>query len=224
VAATTTFTEVLTAAERDALLQAGRGRRWNSGEPLIRAGDPASTAIVLLSGVAKVHLTGAGGSEVVLGLVGPGDLLGEIAAVPGAVRSADVTALEPVEGVVVTVERLRAFLVEHHRVTLALLELALARLRVADRRRLESASSESLARVAGRLVELAERFGDAGADGAIELRMPITQDELAAWSGASREATGRALRTLRELALIETRRRHLTVLDLPRLRSHGPRG
>jgi CRP-like cAMP-binding protein len=74
--------------------------------------------------------------------------------------------------------------------------------------------------VAGRLVELAERFGVQRSDSALEVALPITQEELASWSASSRESTARALRTLRGLGLIETNRRRLTVLDLDGLRGH----
>jgi CRP/FNR family cyclic AMP-dependent transcriptional regulator len=218
-----TFLETLAMAERDALLEAGRPRRWEVGQRIIRAGDHADTAIVLRSGVVKVHASNKDGAEVILGLSGPGDLLGEITATRSGVRSADVTALEAVDGVMIGVQRLRDFLANHPDVTLALLDLALTRLRLADRRRLEFATAEALPRVASRLIELAERFGTPEPDESIVLSLPITQEELASWSGSSRESTARALRTLRDLKLIKTRRRHLTVIDLERLRSHAPR-
>jgi CRP-like cAMP-binding protein len=88
---------------------------------------------------------------------------------------------------------------------------------------MEFATSESLARVAGRLVELAERFGVKRADDSIDVALPITQEELASWSASSRESTARALRTLRGLKLIETSRRGMIVLDLEGLRSHSSR-
>jgi CRP-like cAMP-binding protein len=71
------------------------------------------------------------------------------------------------------------------------------------------------------LVELAERFGSDSGDGAIEVAIPLTQDELAAWSASSRESTARALHTLRELGVLETHRRRLIVRDLERLRPHA---
>jgi CRP-like cAMP-binding protein len=177
----------------------------------------------LLSGSVKVHKTAAEGAEVVLALVGPGDLLGEMSAVREAVRSANATALEPVEGLVVPVPDLRAFLSAHPHATLALLEMAVARLHLADLRRIEFATAGSLARVATRLVELAERFGVESEDGAIEVGIPLTQEELAAWSASSRESTARALHTLRELGALETRRRRLIVRDLEKLRPHAAR-
>jgi len=213
----------LLAPEREALLATGRARRWEATEMLVRRGDRADSAIVLLAGLVKIH-TSVEGAEVLLGLSGPGDLLGETTApARDALRSATATALEPVDGVVVSVPSLRAFLAAHPRATLALLDLALKRLHVADARRMEFATSESLARVAGRLVELAERFGAERPDGGLDVALPITQEELASWSASSKESTARALRTLRQLRLIATYRRGLTVLDLDGLRSHMPR-
>lgn len=217
------FLELLLDQERKALLGAGRPRQWQSGEMLVRTGDRADSAAVLLSGSVKVHKTAAEGAEVLLALLGAGDLLGEVSALREAVRSADATALEPVQGVVISVPALRAFLAGHPRASLALLEMALARLHVSDLRRIEFATAGSLARVATRLVELAERFGVQRDDGAIEVGLPLTQEELAAWSASSRESTARALHTLRELDLLETRRRNLVVRDLEGLRPHAAR-
>jgi CRP/FNR family cyclic AMP-dependent transcriptional regulator len=74
------------------------------------------------------------------------------------------------------------------------------------------------ARVAGRLVELAETAGDADPPG-IRITLPLSQDELAAWTGSSREAVARSLHLLRELGWIETRRREIKVLNADGLRS-----
>lgn len=218
-----TFLESLTAAERDALLSAGHVRRWSVGEVLFREGDTAGSAIVIVSGLVKIHKRGRDGDELILSLCGPGDLLGEVTAVQGAARSADAVAIEDVEAATVTVADLRALLARYPRLTLVLLELALRRLRLADQHRLEFAAAESLPRVTSRLLELAERFGVAGPDGTLVVAMPISQEELASWAAASRESTARALRTLRELGLIETHRKRMVVLDAGGLRQHASR-
>jgi CRP/FNR family cyclic AMP-dependent transcriptional regulator len=213
----------LSPADREALLAAGRRRAWGHGERLVRSGDPADSAILILSGLVKVHRRDGEGGDAVLSICGPGDLLGELVAVRACARSADVTALEAVEGLVVGVGALRSLLAARPAITLALLELALARLRAADARRLEFATAGSLGRVTSRLLELTERFGADAGEQRIEVALPINQAELASWSASSRESTARALRTLRELGLIETRRRELVVCDLKRLRAHAPR-
>jgi CRP/FNR family cyclic AMP-dependent transcriptional regulator len=218
------FAGSLPAPDREALLALGHRRSWQRGDVVVRFGDRADSAIVLLSGQVKVHRTSSLGAEVVLGLSGPGDLLGEVSAVADAVRSASVTALSEVEAIVLAVPDLRGFLARRPAAALALLDLALGRLYVADARRVEFATAESLARVSSRLVELAERFGVAGARGELEVELPINQEELASWSASSKESTARALRTLRELGVIETSRMRLTVRDLAQLRTHAGHG
>lgn len=217
------FMEGLLETDRAALLELGRRRRWERGDVLFHAGDRADSAVVLLEGLVKIHRLTEDGADVVLGLSGPGDLLGEISVVRDAARSAMVTAAEAVEAMVIPVVELRRFLSEHPRTTLAVLELTLGRLYAADARRIEFATAESLARVSSRLVELAQRFGQPREGGGLEVALPINQEELASWSASSKESTARALRTLRELGLIETHRLRLTVLDLDRLRVHAAR-
>jgi CRP-like cAMP-binding protein len=206
-----------------ALLQLGYTRQWQRGEALFYAEDRADSAMIITAGLLKIHRTTAAGAEVVLGLSGPGDLMGEISAVSDALRSASATALEQARGSVISVPDLRAFLSARPHATLSLLAMTIRRLYSADQRRLEFATAESLGRVASRLVELAERFGERRSDGAIEVALPINQEELASWSASSRESAARSLRTLRELRLVETRRMRLTVLDLEGLRLHSAR-
>jgi CRP/FNR family transcriptional regulator, cyclic AMP receptor protein len=216
-----TFLGSLSDADRDGLLQAGRITRWTRGELLVRAGDPAASAIVLVVGVVKIQKLTDHGEEVVLGISGPGDLLGEIAAVRDAPRSASAVALESVTGVVVAVTALRRFLLNHPSTTLALLDLSLRRLHAADARRLEFATRTTLTRVASRLVELTDRFGETGRDGAIDVALAINQEELASWSASSLESTARALRTLRQLGAIQTSRLRLIVRDPELLRAQA---
>ena len=92
--------------------------------------------------------------------------------------------------------------------------MVIERLRDADRQQVDFAAYQTLGRVARRLVELVERFGEESDDGSVRITLPITQEELAGWAGASREATAKALHELRDLGLIETARRDITVRDL----------
>jgi CRP-like cAMP-binding protein len=91
------------------------------------------------------------------------------------------------------------------------------RLRDADRKRAEFAAQDSMGRVAARIVELAERFG-APAEAGVRIDLPISQEELAGWTGCSREAVSKALQAMRRVGWIETQRRSITALDLDALR------
>ena len=72
-------------------------------------------------------------------------------------------------------------------------------------------------RVSRRLVELTAEHGREADDG-VTITLPLTQEELAGWTGASREAVAKSLRTLRDLGWIGTGRRSIQVRDSDALR------
>jgi CRP-like cAMP-binding protein len=150
----------------------------------------------------------------------PGDLLGELAFVDRDPRVATVTALEPVEALVTTGQALRHHLETTPRVAVVLLEIVTRRFRETTLKRAQFGASDTMGRLAARIVELAERYGEESPDG-IAFSSPISQEDLAAWTGASRAGVAEALRALRELGWIETDRRRLVVRDLDALRARA---
>lgn len=173
---------------------------------------------MLLEGTVKITLTNLDGREVILDVLGSGSLVGELSAIDGGCRSATATTLTPVEVLAVPCG---AFIELMHREPALMYQLLLAvtgRLRASVRRQLEYGTSDALARLCGRLLELAEQYGRAGADGGLELESPVSQADLAAWTGLSREAVVKALRNLRELGWIDNQGRHITVKQPDMLR------
>ncbi|MEU7900565.1 Crp/Fnr family transcriptional regulator [Nonomuraea sp. NPDC049152] len=212
------FLSMLTPDETQALKAAGRPRRWERGEVVMTEGDTSDWVLLLLDGRVKVSSHTSGGTEVVLAVRGPGGLVGEMSAIDGSPRSATVTALEPVGGVVV--RDFAGFLQAHGRVAVLLMRLVTERLRDSDRKRIEYGAFDTTGRVATRLLELAERYGEKTNSG-LRVALPLSQDELAGWTGASREAVSKALRTLRDRGLIETGRRRVVIHDLEGLRKRA---
>jgi CRP/FNR family cyclic AMP-dependent transcriptional regulator len=213
----TRFLEALSARDADALRAIGRSRRYAEGATVFMEGDPADAVLVLRSGRVKLCCVTEGGREAVLAIREPGDLIGEMSAIDEAPRMATARALEPVEVLVVSSAAFVAFLEHTPGVALVLVRMLNRRLRDADRKRTEYLSQDTVGRVCSRLIELADRFGERDGDG-VHIDLTITQEELAGWTGSSREAVIRALRTLRELGWIATRRRGNTVLDAEALR------
>ncbi|MDP9864601.1 MULTISPECIES: Crp/Fnr family transcriptional regulator [Streptosporangium] len=209
------FASLLTADEVTALHAAGRPRRWDRGAVVCTEGDVADWVLLLTSGRVKVSSHTAGGTEVILAVRGPGALLGEFAALDGLPRSATVTALEPVEGI--AVRDFSGYLQEHGRVAVLLMRTLIGKMRDSDRKRIEYGAFDTTGRVATRLVELAERYGEP-VNGGVRVTLPLSQDELAGWTGASREAVSKALRSLRDRGLIETGRRRVIIHDMEGLR------
>jgi CRP/FNR family transcriptional regulator, cyclic AMP receptor protein len=211
------FLSALTAEERAAFRGAGRVRRFGRGEALFHEGDDPGGVVAIVSGRVKVSVSGAGGREVVLRFPAAGELVGELAAVASRPRSATVTAVEPVEAIILRAAEFQRFVAEHARVAPLVFERVAALLVEADRQLADFATRDVTARIAGRLLELAEEAGEPHGTG-VRITLALSQDELGAWTGASREAVARSLHLLRELGWIETRRREITVLNSEGLR------
>ena len=203
----------------EALRSQGRPVRFRRGQALFTEGDLAERVFIIERGQVIVSSVAAGGREIVLGLRGPGDVMGDLAVLDGGPRSATALAADDVEATVAPASVLLRALRDAD-ASMELLRVLASRLREADRRRLEFAALGTLGRVAWRLVELGESFGHDTADG-IAVDLPLSQEQLASWCGASREATVKALATLRTLGCIRTGRRSVLICDMHALRAHA---
>jgi CRP-like cAMP-binding protein len=211
------FLGMLNPEETRSLQARGVVRRFQRGAAMLREGEEPTRVLVMLDGRAKAVTFTEDGKEVVLGFIAPGELLGEVATIETRPRSATVIALEPVTALALASSDFWALLAEHPRIWVVVHRIVIRRLRLADLQRKEFSGSNTLSRVSRRLVELSDTHGTESEDG-VTITLPISQEELAGWTGASREAVTKALRTLRDLGWIETARRSISVRDLEALR------
>lgn len=212
------FLDTLSDADLALLHERGVRRRFAKGAALFHERQVSDRVMFVFEGRVKIVSVAEDGRETVLAFRGPGEVLGELSAIDGQPRSASVIAVDPVEALVLPSADFRAFLERTPRATLFLLERLITRLREADLKRIEFGTSDTIGRVAARLVELADRYGRADGTGGRVIDLPITQEELASWVGSSREGVNKALHTLRGLRWVETERRAITVLDMEALR------
>jgi CRP-like cAMP-binding protein len=217
------FMAALTPSAREAVLQLGRRRTYATGESVFYEGDPSVFAVVVLAGRLKVSSTSEDGHDTVLAFRGPGDLIGELSLFDGSPRPATVAAVEPAEVVLITADRFTELVRTRPEIAEVLLRTVVGKLRDADRQRLEFGAYDTTGRVARRLVQLADEHGVPGstATGGVRITLPLSQTELAGWTGSSREAVARALALLRRRRLITTHRRSIVVLDVDALRSQA---
>jgi CRP/FNR family transcriptional regulator, cyclic AMP receptor protein len=175
--------------------------------------------LVLLRGLVKVTLDTDDGHEILLSVLRPGDLIGEFEAIDhdDGPRTASNIALDVVFTRVMTGDEFRFYLETHPGAALAVLRAIIRRLRVADQRRIDSGSRDTVGRLAHLLVELADEHGRSTSTG-VDIDIPLTQQELASLIGSSRESIVRSLRVLRSHQLVTTGRRRITIRDLGGLR------
>ena len=198
-----------------ALIAASRTVRAGARQLLLRAEE--DRALLLLAGTAKASLVRADGAEVITELIGPGYAANLGVVLADSRTGRDISSLEPVDALSVNGRDLRHLVSTRTGVTSACLRTVLAQYAAADADRIRFAGTCIPQRVANRLVDLATGWGVADGD-AVRITLPLTQGELGAWSGASRESVAKVLHTMRADGIIATGRRTFTVLDLPGLR------
>jgi CRP-like cAMP-binding protein len=204
------------------LRQLATRRRYPAGAALFLEGDVAHEALVLLTGEVKVSVGSVEGGEVILDVLEPGSLVGELSVIDGKPRSATVSALSPVEVLAVGAVAFNEYLERHPRLLRGLLIEVIDRLRTRVRHQLEFGTGDAMGRICARLAELTDRHGEMEG-GSVVVHSPVSQTELAAWTGLSREAVVKALRALRQLGWVENRGRTIVIHELERVRQRAAR-
>jgi CRP/FNR family transcriptional regulator, cyclic AMP receptor protein len=211
------FLASLPASDRHELVRDARPLRLPAGATLLFEGDLSDRVVVVLRGTMRVSVTAANGREVLLTVAGPGEILGEMAALDGQTHSASVHAVDAAYVLLVPADAFRSLLRTNATVAFAVALRLTRELRNVMRQRVGLEAFDVPARLAQSIVALAERL-DVGA-GRIEL--PVSQRELAEACGASREAVTKALATFRARGWVRTERRSVIVLDLLALRERA---
>ena len=213
--------EGLTPAELEPLRPALRTRRYARDDYLFREGDPGSHLYLVVEGQVKIARVAEGGAEIVFAIAGPGEVFGELSLFEEeGERSADAQALEASECVVVARDRVVGLLVSHPELLLRIVSSLSAYIRRKDAAVAEVAFLDIPARVARKLLELAQSKGRKSEAGTV-IDLPLSQRTLAAMVGASRENVNRALHRFSVLGHIRQDRGVITVVRPEELRKRG---
>ena len=180
--------------------------------------DWGESLFLLRSGMAKVRTTTADGDEVVMSVLGEGDVFGEMAALDGSARSADVVALTPVTLLKLRAAPFAALLQQDAGFALALARLEASRLRDLNQR-FAIQSSDATTRLLDALAYLARRSSAAADPQAV---IPaLAQRELGLLAGLARETASRTLSKLRSRGTVEEVEGGLRIADLQPLIKRG---
>ena len=173
----------------------GQARRYPAGMLLIHEGDYGDTLFIVVSGSVKAYSVDEKDREIVYGIYGAGEYLGEMS-LDGGPRSASVVTLETTVCVVVTRHTLRSHIADHPDFAFELLDKVIRRARLAT----ESVRSLALLDAYGRLAKLLRELAD---DTGLVARRPTHQD-LASRIGSSREMVSRLMKDLERGRYIES--------------------
>ena len=196
-------------------------RTFRKGSYVFHEGDPGSSLFIVQSGQVKISRMGRGGDEVVFAILLPDDLFGELALFePAAIRTADAEAVEATECVALGREPFLAFLEAHPRLIRPLVHALSGYLRQVDEAFADAAFVDIPARVARKLLELAETHGEKTPVGR-RIGMRLSQRTLAGMVAASRENVNRALRRFQIRGDILQEAGFITVLRSGELRKRS---
>ena len=194
-------------------------RSFPEGTYLTREGEPADAMFVIERGLVRVSRTSRQGRELVVGLLGVGDLLGELGVLEASgTRTADAMAVEATSCVALTRDDLRTVVRRTPDFALRLLATLVDHIRRKDEELAEIAFLDLPGRLAHKLLQLAERHGEQVAGG-VRITVRVPQGELAAMVGSSRENVNRALGRFVASGMVAVDRGTITILQPDALRA-----
>ena len=207
----------LDADELHDLAMVTRRHAFHQGEIIFHRDDPGTTLFVIKIGRVRIYLSSPEGQEVALAVFGAGEAFGELALLDGQPRSASAVAIEPTETYCIQRADFIAVATRRPRIALQMLATVSHRLRTTDAMVEDLLFLDVHGRVAKKLLELAESNGVRTPEG-IRIELKLTQSDLAAMVGASRESVNKVMSYLLDKQYVSVEKRKITVMRLTELR------
>jgi CRP/FNR family cyclic AMP-dependent transcriptional regulator len=206
-----TLLDALDPSERARLLERSVPRHLAPGTILSLAGQTASRVHLVENGVVKLTARDGEGRETILALAVRGDVLGDLAAIDQRPQPVDSIAATPCDLIGLDSQVLSDVLARNPAAAFAMTRSLASRLRWVCGTALERTSASVPARLAGRLLELADLLGRVD-DDAVEIEVPLGQADLGRLAGMCRESACKTLRQFKQGGLIDYRRSRLRIL------------
>lgn len=189
-----------------------RPHHFTRDEALFHEGHPAHAYYLIAEGRVKIVQTSAEGLEVILHLLGPGELVGALPNLDDGTYPGSAVALEDVMALAITPLTFEGILQRHPRVATNLLHFAAAKLRLVHDRLRELATERAERRVARTISRLAAQIGRRIEAGVL-LDAPLTRQALAELSGTSLFTVSRTLKEWERQGLILAGRERVVIVN-----------
>ncbi len=203
--------ESLDQQELEALSEVTFTRTFSKDNVIILAEEEGDTLFILKKGQVKVSIVSEEGREVILSLLGPGSVFGELSLLDGKPRSANVVATEETDLLMLRRADFLQLIYKTPQIATALLAELATRMRKTDRQIEGLALLDVTSRISDTLLQLATEQGTETADG-VTIESRPTHQELANMSGTTRETVSRVLKRLEGQGYINRNGRKITIL------------
>ena len=187
--------------ELEALARAAERQEFQRDEIVFAAHEPADSFYVIANGRVKVCVSSAGGKELILATLGPGQFFGEMALLDDATRSASVVAQLATVAYRIRRSDFERLLEQHPAIARKLLRELSLRLRRSNAQMESLATLDVVGRLARYFIDLARQHGQILGNGWVAVRRPTHQD-IANSIGTSRETVTRLMNDLEQRGLV----------------------
>jgi len=201
----------LDAEERAAIAAQARIRTFEAGETVFNLGSPGDHMMAVLSGTIRISVPSPDGKELVLTIIQPGEVFGELAVLDGKERSADAIAENACTLAMLYRSDVLSFFQRNPSAWLKLVEVLCQRLRRTDQAFAEVALLQFPIRLAKMMLRLAEvRTNSTPATAA---KIHFSQRELANMVGGTRESVNRCLRNWQRRGIVQIAEGSIVVMN-----------
>ena len=168
--------------------------RYRRGEMIFREGEPAERLFLIDEGRVKLTIASPAGQELLIAVLGRGEVFGELAIIDRGPRAMDARAMEAAQVYWLAADQFWTMLENRPALARRLLELMARRLRRSDRASQDLVFFDAPTRLARRLLQLAEEHGEPlGEEETVRLTVRVTQEEMANMIGVTRESANRLI-------------------------------
>lgn len=175
---------------------------YQRGDYLFRQGDPTDTLFLIKEGSFKLVRVNEEGKEVILQVIGWGEVLGEAALFREGTQPASAIALEPARVCSLSREHLEQIIRESPDLAMQVILSLGNRLYSTWEQVTEFRTGSTREKVISLLIRLAEEHGEPSTEGT-KIKLHLTQQDIADFVGASRVMVAQALKELTERNCIE---------------------
>ena len=203
--------EGMTPTQLDWVAQRAHRRNFEAGRNVMTIEQPGEAVFIILHGSVKIHVE-QGDRDVILAILGTGDLLGEMSLIDSIGRSASAVTLETSLMLWMDKTTFTYMLDNFPPVARNLVKIMVSRVRLSDQLIQALATLDVNGRVARQLLAFAEKYGREK-DGVTQIRITLTQGDLADLVGASRKRVNQAIVLFKEQGLIDDADGRIAIKD-----------
>jgi CRP-like cAMP-binding protein len=195
-------------------------RKYDVDEFLFLEGDSATVYFLLLTGKVKILQTSIDGEQVILHLLGPGDIVGALPTLGTGDYPGSAQAIEPLQAGSIQADRFEELLCDYPTICLNLLRFATAKLQETHKRLREMSTERVERRIARTLSRLAAQVGKRVTNG-ILVDAPLSRQDLAEMTGTTLYTVSRTLKSWERDGIVTTGRKEVVILKPHNLAAIG---